>query len=80
MSSGGIMKKSIIMAVATVAALISINVSASDFCNGFEMGYKTVKGNMVMVPMCPMEPMTPMGSTPYQEGIKAGMNAARTGR
>jgi len=52
---------------------------ASEFCDGFEIGYKTVKGNHVMVPMCPWEPMTPMGSTPYQEGLKAGMKAARTG-
>ena len=48
----------------------------SDFCRGFEMGYKTIKGNMVMVPLCPLEPLTPLGSTPYQEGIKAGIKAA----
>ena len=53
---------------------------ASEFCDGFEMGYKTVKGNNVIVPICPIEPITPIGSTPYQEGIKAGMKAARTGR
>mgnify|MGYP001221812499 FL=1 len=48
----------------------------SDFCRGFEIGYKTIKGNMVMVPLCPLEPLTPLGSTPYQEGIKAGIKAA----
>ncbi len=71
------MKNLIKMAVATVITLISLNVSASEFCDGFEMGYKTVKGNNVLVPMCPMAPLTPLGSTPYQEGIKAGMAAAR---
>lgn len=74
------MNKTIKLAVATAITLISLNAAASEFCDGFEMGYKTVKGNNVMTPMCPMEPMTPMGSTPYQEGIKAGVNAARTGR
>tara|TARA_B100000886_G_C20367216_1_gene467900 strand:- start:29 stop:247 length:219 start_codon:yes stop_codon:yes gene_type:complete len=48
----------------------------SDFCRGFEMGYKTIKGNMVIVPICPIAPITPIGSTPYQEGIKAGIRAA----
>jgi hypothetical protein len=48
----------------------------SDFCSGFEMGYKTIKGNMVLVPLCPLAPLTPLGSTPYQEGIKAGIKAA----
>jgi len=61
-------------------AIFSMNATASEFCDGFEMGYKTVKGNNVMVPMCPMQPMTPMGSSPYQEGIKAGIKSARTGR
>tara|TARA_B100000900_G_C20521060_1_gene692189 strand:- start:42 stop:260 length:219 start_codon:yes stop_codon:yes gene_type:complete len=48
----------------------------SDFCRGFEMGYKTIKGNMVLVPLCPLAPLTPLNSTPYQEGIKAGIRAA----
>lgn len=43
------------------------------FCLGFEEGYKTIKGENIMMPMCPMEPMTPMGSTPFREGIKAGI-------
>ena len=47
-----------------------------EFCAGFAEGYKTMKGDMVMVPMCPMEPMTPMGSTSFREGIKAGIKAA----
>lgn len=50
----------------------------SEFCQGFEIGYKTVKGNMAMTPMCPIEPITPIGSTPYQEGLKKGMRKARS--
>lgn len=60
-----------VMFLATVSGAL-----ASDFCDGFEIGYKTVKGNMVLVPLCPLEPLTPLGSTPYQEGLKAGMKAA----
>jgi hypothetical protein len=52
---------------------------ASEFCDGFEMGYKTVKGNYVLVPLCPLEPLTPLGSTPYQEGLKAGIKRAQSG-
>jgi hypothetical protein len=47
-----------------------------EFCAGFEQGYKAVKGNMVLVPLCPLEPLTPLDSTPFQEGIKAGIEAA----
>lgn len=48
-----------------------------EFCAGFAEGFKSVKGDAVMVPMCPMMPLVPMGSTPFREGIKAGIRAAR---
>ncbi|MGL6029146.1 MAG: hypothetical protein ACRC0M_05130 [Legionella sp.] len=47
-----------------------------EFCAGFEEGYKTIKGDMVIVPICPIEPITPINSTPYREGIKEGIRAA----
>ncbi len=63
-----------------VAFALSSAVSASnrdEFCDGFEVGYKTAKGNnMVIVPICPIPAITPLGSSDYQEGIKAGMRAA----
>ena len=46
------------------------------FQAGFEEGYKSVAGDMVLVPLCPLAPLTPLGSTPYREGLKAGMRAA----
>ena len=49
----------------------------SDFCTGFEVGYKSIKGDMVIVPICPIEPITPIGSTPYREGILKGQKVAR---
>jgi len=67
-----------ILLAAIVAVTFSINVQASEFCDGFEMGYKTVKGNNVLVPLCPLAPLTPLGSSAYQEGIKQGMHTART--
>lgn len=54
----------------------SVFAEKSEFCQGFEEGYKTVKGDMILVPLCPLEPLTPLGSTPFREGIKAGMKAA----
>ena len=47
-----------------------------NFCSGFEEGYKSIKGDMVLVPMCPLAPLTPMGSTDFREGIKAGIRKA----
>ena len=48
--------------------------SSSAFCRGFEEGYKSVKGDLVIVPICPIEPITPIGSTAFREGLKAGTN------
>ncbi len=41
------------------------------FGAGFEEGYKSIKGDMVLVPLCPSPPLTPLGSTDFREGIKA---------
>lgn len=73
--------KSRLMAAAlfTMAAVQPSVASASpqdEFCVGFSEGYKSIKGDMVMVPMCPLAPLTPLGSTPFREGIKAGIAAA----
>ena len=46
------------------------------FEEGFEEGYKSVKGDMVLVPLCPLAPLTPLGSSPFREGLKAGIRAA----
>lgn len=64
--------------IAIIFLIFSINTSATvaEFCHGFSEGYKSIKGNMMMVPMCPMKPITPIGSTDFREGIKAGIAAA----
>jgi hypothetical protein len=49
------------------------------FCAGFAVGWKTVKGDLTIVPICPIAPITPIGSTPYREGLKAGVARARSG-
>ena len=59
------------------ALALSSKVFACDFCDGFVEGYKSLAGNNAFVPMCPFEPFTPFGSTPFREGIKAGMAAAK---
>lgn len=61
-----------------ISLLTSINAfaSKSEFCTGFEEGYKSIKGDMILVPLCPLEPLTPIGSNSFREGIKAGIRAA----
>ena len=44
---------------------------------GFSVGWKTVKGDLTIVPICPIAPITPIGSTPFREGIKVGIRTAR---
>ena len=48
-----------------------------EFCAGFEEGYKSIKGDMVLVPLCPLAPLTPLGSTDFRQGILAGIRAAQ---
>ena len=48
-----------------------------EFCTGFAEGYKSIKGDMVIVPICPIAPVTPIGSNDFREGLKAGMAAAQ---
>lgn len=52
----------------------------SAFCRGFEEGWKTIRGELAFAPICPIEPITPIGSTPFREGIKSGMDAGRRSR
>jgi len=71
--------KKIIYVVAALSFLISALTLAGqdEFCSGFEEGYKAVKGDISLVRLCPLAPLTPLGSTDYREGLKAGMAAAR---
>lgn len=73
------MKNSIRTLLATTFTTICIVASAGqdEFCAGFEEGYKSVKGSMVIVPICPIAPITPIGSTDFREGLKAGIRAAQ---
>lgn len=72
--------KRFLLLVATTAFLSAaqfVHAGQDEFCTGFEEGYKTIKGDMVLVPLCPLAPLTPLGSTDYREGIKAGIRAAQ---
>ncbi|MES0207945.1 hypothetical protein NKJ93_02445 [Mesorhizobium sp. M0028] len=66
--------RKLLLAVLLLAASPAL---ADEFCDGFEEGYKTIKGDMVIVPICPIPPITPIGSNDYREGIKAGIAAAQ---
>ena len=67
----------------TLFTLIALTVSTqvfagkTEFCAGFKEGYKTIKGNRVIVPICPIAPITPIGSTDFREGLKRGIHAAK---
>ena len=76
------MKRALLASIGTVLIAISSFAFAGlqeEFCAGFTEGYKSIKGDMVLVPLCPLAPLTPLGSTPFREGIKAGIAAARRG-
>ena len=60
-----------------IAPLVALPAQGSAFCRGFEEGFKTIKGDLALVPVCPVEPVTPVGSTPFREGIKVGTAKGR---
>jgi hypothetical protein len=68
------------LAFALVALLIVASTGAhaderDEFCAGFEEGYLSVRPN-ALVPLCPLQSLTALGSTPFREGIKAGIGEA----
>lgn len=44
-----------------------------DYQKGFEEGYRMVMGASALLPLAPIQPLTPLGSTPFREGLKAGI-------
>lgn len=70
------MKLLAILAATFVATATAVFGSQDEFCLGFEEGYKSIKGDLVIVPICPIAPITPIGSTPFREGIKVGIGTA----
>jgi hypothetical protein len=74
------MKTFILIVLATLMmAPISAPADRAEFCAGFEEGYRMVKGDLVIAPLCPLKPITPIGSTDFREGIRAGIVAANSG-
>lgn len=65
-----------LLAILCLTSAMAPAQKTGDFCDGFSEGWKSVKGNLGIVPICPIEPITPIGSTPYREGLKAGAKAA----
>lgn len=68
-------------AICFAAMLVTVSVPTlaapqDEFCAGFEEGFRSIKGNMAILPICPIAPITPIGSTPFREGIKAGIAVA----
>lgn len=49
----------------------------NDFKKGFEEGYRMIMGQSVLLPLVPLQPLTPLGSTPFREGLKLGIKAAK---
>jgi hypothetical protein len=65
------------VALLLVASPPELHGQKRDFCQGFAEGWKSIKGELTLAPICPIEPVTPVGSNSYREGIKAGMRAGQ---
>lgn len=63
--------------VALGLCVVPAHADPNEFCAGFAEGWRSVRGEQAKLPACPAEPATPNGSTPFREGVKAGIRAAR---
>lgn len=52
------------------------NIPDDDFDAGYFVGWQLVYGTLAPKPLTTIAPLTPLGSTPFLEGIKAGIEAA----
>ena len=41
-----------------------------DYQKGFEEGYRMIMGASALLSLAPILPLTPLGSTPFREGLK----------
>ncbi|CAB4159171.1 hypothetical protein UFOVP708_59 [uncultured Caudovirales phage] len=71
------MLKRVIASMLIGVSALAFADDSKEFCRGFEEGYKAVAGNVSVTPTCSIAPVTPVGSTPYREGLKAGMQRAK---
>ena len=57
--------------------MVNVNIiSAGSFKEGFEVGYRAIKGTSSMLPMTPMTPMTKLNSTTFLMGVRKGIERA----
>ena len=68
----------LLVASAVLGAAQIASASQDEFCAGFEEGYRSIKGDLVIIPNCPPSPPTPPGSTDFREGIRAGISATQS--
>lgn len=54
----------------------SDKVPHNDFAEGFKVGYQLIRGINAGMPGIPGQPGTSGNTTPFLEGIKAGIRAA----
>jgi hypothetical protein len=55
---------------------MSKKVPHDDFQEGFLVGWQAIKGQNTGIPGIPGQPGTPGNSTPFLEGVKAGLRSA----
>ena len=59
--------------------LAASTANASEFCDGFAAGFKSVKGDYALVPICPLEPFHSYGTDPFDAGASLGVKKAGDG-
>lgn len=65
-----------ILTTALASLALTLTSPQQEFCRGFEEGFRSVAGQNVIVPICPIAPIAAPNQTPYSLGIRQGVRAA----
>ena len=69
--------KLLIFFLLAISVSLSSAVSASEYCNTFKSGYRSVTKNLTIEPVCPPEPPIVFGQRNGMRGFNAGIKAAK---
>ncbi len=68
----------LVYSLISLLTLFSIESFASEYCDNFRSGYRSISKDVVSVPACPDEPPIVFGSQPSMQGFSDGRMSAKT--
>jgi hypothetical protein len=65
-------KSLLFVVVLSLACAVAVHAGNSDWEQGWDAGWKQVRGPLSLAPLSPLPPLPPLGQDDYQDGFAAG--------